>query len=52
MLECVKIKVVEIGLEVEFIEVDIRILELLDKYDFIFIFFNFIYYLYKNEDLF
>ncbi len=52
MLERAKIKAAEIGLEVEFIEADIRTLELPDKYDLIFIPFNSIHHLYKNEDLF
>jgi len=52
MLEQAKIKAAEEGLEVEFIEADIRTLELSTKYDLIFIPFNSIHHLYKNEDLF
>lgn len=52
MLEQAKIKASEEGLEVEFIEADIRTLDLPEKYDLIFIPFNSIHHLYKNEDLF
>ncbi len=52
MLEKAKKKASEEGLEVEFIEADIRTLELPEKYDLIFIPFNSIHHLYKNEDLF
>ena len=52
MLEQAKVKASEAGLEVEFIEADIRTLELPEKYDLIFIPFNSIHHLYKNEDLF
>ena len=52
MLEQAKIKASEGGLEVEFIEADIRTLDLPEKYDLIFIPFNSIHHLYKNEDLF
>ena len=52
MLEQAKIKAFEGGLEVEFIEADIRTLDLPEKYDLIFIPFNSIHHLYKNEDLF
>ncbi len=52
MLEQAKIKASEAGLEVRFIEADIRTLALHEKYDFIFIPFNSIHHLYKNEDLF
>ena len=52
MLEKAKTKASKEGLEIEFIEADIRTLDLPDKYDFIFIPFNSIHHLYKNEDLF
>lgn len=52
MLEQARAKASEAGLEVEFIEADIRELELPEKYDFIFIPFNSIQHLYDNEDLF
>lgn len=52
MLEQAKVKASEEGLKVEFIEADIRTLELPEKYDLIFIPFNSIHHLYKNEDLF
>ena len=52
MLEKAKAKSSEEGLAVEFIEADIRTLDLPKKYDFIFIPFNSIHHLYKNEDLF
>ncbi len=52
MLEQAKVKAVEAGVEIEFIEADIRTLDLQKKYDFIFIPFNSIHHLYKNEDLF
>lgn len=52
MLEQAKLKASEGGLEVEFIEADIRTLNLAGKYDLIFIPFNSIHHLYKNEDLF
>lgn len=52
MLERAKSKAADLGLEVEFIEADIRRLELPDKYDLIFIPFNSIHHLYKNEDVF
>ena len=52
MLEQAKIKAFEGGLEVEFIEADIRTLDLPEKYDLIFIPCNSIHHLYKNEDLF
>ena len=42
----------EAGLEINFIEADIRTLNLQEKYDLIFIPFNSIHHLYKNEDLF
>ena len=52
MLEHAKIKASEEGLAVVFIEADIRTLDLPEKYDLIFIPFNSIHHLYKNEDLF
>jgi len=52
MLEEAKVKAFKEGLEVEFIEADIRTLDLPEKYDLIFIPFNSIHHLYKNEDLF
>ena len=52
MLEQAKVKASETGLEVEFIEADIRTLNLRKKYDLIFIPFNSIHHLYRNEDLF
>ena len=52
MLAQAKIKASEAGLEISFIEADIRTLNLPEKYDFIFIPFNSIHHLYRNEDLF
>ena len=52
MLEKAKVKTAKEGLEVKFIEADIRNLVLREKYDFIFIPFNSIHHLYKNEDVF
>lgn len=52
MLKQAKAKAVEAGLEIEFIEADIRTLDLPEKYDLIFIPFNSIHHLYQNEDLF
>lgn len=52
MLDQAKIKASEAGLEISFIEADIRTLNLQEKYDLIFIPFNSIHHLYKNEDLF
>jgi len=52
MLKQAKIKASEEGLKIEFIEADIRTLDLPDTYDLIFIPFNSIHHLYKNEDLF
>ena len=52
MLEQAKLKASEAGLKVEFIEADIRTLNLPEKYDLIFIPFNSIHHLYENEDLF
>lgn len=52
MLEQAKVKASEAGLEIRFIEADIRTLDLQEKYDLIFIPFNSIHHLYQNEDLF
>jgi len=52
MLEKAKVKAHEAELEIEFIEADIRTLNLPEKYELIFIPFNSIHHLYKNEDLF
>ncbi len=52
MLEQAKVKATEVGLEINFIEADIRTLNLQEKFDLIFIPFNSIHHLYKNEDLF
>lgn len=52
MLEQAKAKASEAGLEINFIEADIRTLSLQEKFDLIFIPFNSIHHLYKNEDLF
>ncbi|MBT8320523.1 MAG: class I SAM-dependent methyltransferase [Eudoraea sp.] len=52
MLEEAKVKASEEGLEVEFIEADIRNMDLHEKFDLIFIPFNSLHHLYVNEDLF
>lgn len=52
MLEQAKTKATEAGLEIDFIEADIRDLNLPDKFDLIFIPFNSIHHLYRNKDLF
>lgn len=52
MLEQAKLKATKEGLEIEFIEADIRTLDLPNKYDLIFIPFNSIHHLYQNQDLF
>lgn len=52
MLAQARLKASEAGLEINFIEADIRTLNLQEKYDLIFIPFNSIHHLYKNEDLF
>lgn len=52
MLEQAKIKASEAGLAIEFIEADMRTFDVEEKYDLIFIPFNSIHHLYKNEDLF
>jgi ubiquinone/menaquinone biosynthesis C-methylase UbiE len=51
MLERAKVKASEAELEINLIEADIRTLNLLEKFDLIFIPFNSIHHLYKNEDL-
>lgn len=52
MLERAKEKALQAGLKIDFIEADIRELNLGEKFDLIFIPFNSIHHLYKNEDLF
>lgn len=52
MLEQAKLKASEAGVDINFIEADIRTLNLQEKFDFIFIPFNSIHHLYRNEDLF
>lgn len=52
MLEQAKLKASGAGLKINFIEADIRTLNLQEKFDLIFIPFNSIHHLYKNEDLF
>ena len=52
MLEQARLKASEAELEIEFIEADIRTLDLQKKYDLIFIPFNSIHHIYQNEDLF
>lgn len=52
MLERAKAKVSEARLEINFIEADIRTLNLQERFDLIFIPFNSIHHLYQNEDLF
>ncbi|MEG1665159.1 MAG: class I SAM-dependent methyltransferase [Mucinivorans sp.] len=52
MLEQAKAKAAVAGLDIDFIETDIRTLDLQDKFDLIFIPFNSIHHLYRNEDLF
>ena len=52
MLEQAKSKATEARLEINFIEADIRTLDLQEKFDLIFIPFNSIHHLYRNEDLF
>ncbi len=52
MLEQAKTRAAEEGLEVEFIQADMRTLDLPEKYDLIFIPFNSIHHLYENEDVF
>lgn len=52
ILERAKAKASEAGVEIHFIEADIRTLSLQEKFDLIFIPFNSIHHLYSNEDLF
>jgi len=52
MLEQAKVKAAEDNLKIDFIQADIRSLELNNKYDLIFIPFNSIHHLYQNSDLF
>ncbi|MEP7705260.1 class I SAM-dependent methyltransferase [Paraglaciecola sp. 25GB23A] len=52
MLQKAKAKTTRAGLNIEFIEADMRTLSLSEKFDLIFIPFNSIHHLYKNEDLF
>lgn len=52
MLEQAKQKATKEGLQIDFIEADIRTLDLPTKYDVIFIPFNSIHHLYQNQDLF
>lgn len=52
MLDQANMKASEAELEIRFVEADIRTLNLQEKYDLIFIPFNSIHHLYKNEDLF
>jgi len=52
MLEQAKIKACEAGLEICFIQADIRTLDLQKKYDLVLIPFNSIHHLYQNDDLF
>jgi SAM-dependent methyltransferase len=52
MLKQAKVKASKLGLEIDFIEADIRTLDLNEKYDLIFIPFNSIHHLYNNKDLF
>jgi 2-polyprenyl-3-methyl-5-hydroxy-6-metoxy-1,4-benzoquinol methylase len=52
MLDKAKSKALEVDLKIDFIEADIKTLDLGTLYDFIFIPFNSIHHLYHNEDLF
>lgn len=52
MLDQAKMKAKRAGLEINFIEADIRALNLQAEYDIIFMLFNSIHHLYNNEDLF
>lgn len=52
MLEQARAKAAKAGLEINFIEADIRTLDLQEQFDFIFIPFNSIHHLYGNKDLF
>ena len=51
MLERARAKAAQEGLNVSFIQADIRVLDLSKKYDLIFIPFNSIHHLYQNDDL-
>lgn len=52
MLEQAKSKATEAGLDINFIEADIRTLDLQEQFDLIFIPFNSIHHLYRNKNLF
>lgn len=52
MLKQAKLKASKEGIEINFVEADIRVLDLPEKYDLIFIPFNSIHHLYQNQDLF
>ncbi len=52
MLEQAKLKAGKEGLNIQFVEADIRTLDLPNKFDLIFIPFNSILHLYQNQDLF
>lgn len=52
MLEQAKAKANQVGVGIDFIEADIRALDLQEQFDLIFIPFNSIHHLYGNEDLF
>lgn len=52
MLERAQAKAIKTGLEINFIKADIRTFDLQEQFDFIFIPFNSIHHLYRNEDLF
>lgn len=52
MLKQARFKAEKEGLEIDFIEADIRTLDLPNQYDLIFIPFNSIHHLYQNQDLF
>ena len=52
MLEQAKSKATEAGLDINFMEADIRTLELQEQFDLIFIPFNSIHHLYWNKNLF
>ncbi len=52
MLDQAKVKASRVGLKINFIQADIRALNLPEKFDLIFLPFNSIHHLYKNEDLF
>ena len=52
MLEQAKVKASKEDIDIEFIQGDIRTLDLTEKFDLIFIPFNSIHHIYKNEDLF